>query len=58
MEKIVQYAIFASIVVFFLWKIRKSYRENRGDWGMDFETPFWSLLLIIFLVAWGGIFWW
>jgi hypothetical protein len=29
-----------------------------GDYVMPLATPFWVIMLILFLVFWGGIFWW
>jgi hypothetical protein len=51
--------IFIGVVLFLLYKIRKSSKENSGgDYRFDFETPFWLIILIAFILIWGGIFWW
>ena len=26
--------------------------------NFDIETPFWLIILIAFILIWGGIFWW
>jgi hypothetical protein len=51
--------IFIGVVLFLLYKIRKSSNENRGGYiNLDIETPFWLIILIAFILIWGGIFWW
>jgi hypothetical protein len=50
--------IFIGVVLFLSYKIRKSSNEGGGDYSFDIETPFWSILLIAFILIWGGIFWW
>jgi hypothetical protein len=50
--------IFIGVVLFLLYKIRKSSNESGGDYSFDIETPFWSIILIAFILIWGGIFWW
>jgi hypothetical protein len=49
---------FIIIVLLLLIKIRKSSGESKGDYGFDIETPFYVILLIAFVLIWGGIFWW
>lgn len=51
--------IFIGVVLFLLYKIRKSANESRGGYiNFDIETPFWLIILIAFILIWGGIFWW
>lgn len=51
--------IFIGVVLFLLYKIRESSNESGGSYySFDFETPFWSIILIAFILIWGGIFWW
>jgi hypothetical protein len=50
--------IFIGVVLFLLYKIRKSSNEGGGDYSIDLETPFWLIILIAFILIWGGIFWW
>jgi hypothetical protein len=50
--------IFIGVVIFLLYKIHKSSNSGGGDYSFDFETPLWSIVLIAFILIWGGIFWW
>jgi hypothetical protein len=51
--------IFIGVVLFLLYKIHKSSNESGGSYySFDFETPLWSIVLIAFILIWGGIFWW
>jgi hypothetical protein len=51
--------IFIGVVLFLLYKIRESSNESGGSYySFDFETSFWSIILIAFILIWGGIFWW
>jgi hypothetical protein len=55
----IKYVIFGAILMFFIVRIYKSSSTRfYGDYSFDIETPFWVILLIIFLLIWGGIFWW
>lgn len=49
------FTIITGVLLFLILKPRNS----GGLWGsFDLETPFWILILIVFLAVWGGIFWW
>jgi heme/copper-type cytochrome/quinol oxidase subunit 2 len=58
--------LFAGVIalfVFFAWRISVHANNNKGDdYGFDVETLFydvvWLAALIIFIVLFGGIFWW
>jgi len=39
------------------YKAFLSNKEVRG-YGFDLETPLYIILLIAFILIWGGIFWW
>jgi len=48
-----------SIVVFILLvKIVQSSKEPIHDYGVNLTSFFLSIVLIIFILIWGGIFWW
>ena len=50
------WVIFSVIVVLLLIGI---FKERRGgDYSFDLYTPFYMILLIAFVLVWGGIFWW
>lgn len=40
--------------------LRLIYNENkiRGDYVFDLESPILIIVLIAFILIWGGIFWW
>jgi hypothetical protein len=52
--------VFIIVVGYLINKIRLSKERNSGggDYSFDFETPFWKLILITYILIWGGIFWW
>lgn len=39
-------------------KVYKSSKDSGGDYSFDFETPFWMIISIAYILIWGGIFWW
>jgi hypothetical protein len=53
-----KWIIFTTIVILLLRKISVSSKESTGDYGIDIETPFYVILLIAFILIWGGFFWW
>jgi K+-transporting ATPase A subunit len=53
-----KWIIFTTIVILLLKKISVSSKEPTGDYGIDIETPFYIILLIAFILIWGGFFWW
>jgi hypothetical protein len=54
----IKYVIFGLILGYLIIKIYKSSKQSTGDYGIDLETPLWIVALIVFLILWGGIFWW
>ena len=54
--------LFIVIAIFLVYKTLKNYSTDSGsgyDFGMDILINlFWLLMTIIFIVAWGGFFWW
>jgi K+-transporting ATPase A subunit len=53
-----KWIIFTTIVILLLRKISVSSKEPTGDYGIDIETPIYIILLIAFILIWGGFFWW
>jgi hypothetical protein len=53
-----KWIIFTTIVILLLRKISVSSKESTGDYGIDIETPIYIILLIAFVLIWGGFFWW
>jgi len=53
-----KWIIFTTIVILLLRKISVSSKESTGDYGIDIETPIYIILLIAFILIWGGFFWW
>lgn len=49
---------FTIIVAVLVIGIVKSANEPRGDYGFDITSPFLLIILIAFILIWGGIFWW
>lgn len=47
--------VFIIVVGYLINKIRLSRKES---YSIDFETPFWQIILIAYILIWGGIFWW
>lgn len=50
--------VFAVIVVLIILKIISETNKPRGDYGFDLISPFLLIILIAFILIWGGIFWW
>jgi hypothetical protein len=46
------------IVVGYLIRKILSNKGSGGDYSFDFETSFWPIILIAYILIWGGIFWW
>lgn len=50
--------IFVFVVFPIVKKLWKNMKENKGDYSWDLESPFLVLILVAFVLIWGGIFWW
>jgi len=52
--------IFVVILVIMLYLTFKNYGANEGGMGniAILSNAFFGMLLIIFVLIWGGIFWW
>jgi hypothetical protein len=50
--------VFVPVVIFMIYKLIRSSRESGGDYSFDFETPFWFVALVAYVLIWGGFFWW
>lgn len=53
--------VFFIITAVIIGKAIWSYSQDKGGfygYSVDLETPFWIALLIVFILVWGGIFWW
>lgn len=49
--------VFVPVVCFLLWLVVRD-TGPKGDYGIDIEKPFWAIILIAFILVWGGFFWW
>lgn len=49
--------IFLGIIIFFVIRIGKTMKNN-SDYSWDLEFPFLLILLVAFILIWGGVFWW
>jgi hypothetical protein len=54
----IKYVIFGLILGYLIIKIYKASKTPYISDGMDLETLLWIIALIVFLILWGGIFWW
>ena len=48
--------LFTTVVIILLIAIFKD--RGGGDYSFDLITPFILIVLIAFILIWGGIFWW
>ncbi len=49
------YILFFGVLTFLIMKIFKSSKKSHF---LNLETPFWVIILIAFILIYGGIFWW
>ena len=49
--------VFAVVVLLLLIGIFKE-EKNSGDYSFNLMKPFFAIILIAFVLIWGGIFWW
>jgi K+-transporting ATPase A subunit len=50
--------LFFAVIVAGILRIRHNSSESSGDYSFDLESPLIVILLIAFVLIWGGIFWW
>ena len=50
--------IFIIVVGGLSYKAYLSNKEPVSGYGFDLETPLYIILLIAFILIWGGVFWW
>lgn len=55
---VLPWIVFSTIVILLGLKIKKCANEHVPDYGINFEPLLYSILLIAFVLIWGGIFWW
>lgn len=56
----IQYTNLIFTIIVFIIVVRIWYNGNqpRRDYSFDLETPLLLLVLVAFILIWGGIFWW
>jgi hypothetical protein len=52
------WVVFGIVAGFLVYKIWRENNYGGGDYNFDLVTPLYVILLIIFILLWGGIFWW
>ena len=52
-----QWVVFSAVVILLLYGIFRD-KDTGGSYGFDLETPLCAILLIAYVLVWGGIFWW
>jgi hypothetical protein len=50
--------IFIGVIVSILLRINYNIKNTHGDYSWDIESPILVIVLIAFVLIWGGIFWW
>ena len=50
--------VFSVVVILLLVGIFKESNVRTGDYGFNLMAPFLIIILIAFILIWGGIFWW
>jgi len=55
---ILEWGIFTTILIFLITKIIKNYDPYTVDYGIDLITPLLLLVTVMFILIWGGVFWW
>ena len=50
--------VFGIIIIILISAITKTSNEAGGDYSFDIITPILIIILIAFVLIWGGIFWW
>jgi len=50
--------VFIFVIGFFLFKIISSNKESYSDYNFNLEPLLYTILLIAYVLIWGGIFWW
>jgi hypothetical protein len=50
--------IFIGVIVSILLRIKYNIKNTYGDYSWDMESPILVIVLIAFVLIWGGIFWW
>lgn len=50
--------LFILVIAVGILRIRHNSSESSGDYSFDLESPLIVILLIAFVLIWGGIFWW
>ncbi len=50
--------LFIGVIVAIIGRIWWNSKNTYGDYSWDLESPLLVILLIAFVLIWGGIFWW
>ena len=50
--------IFSLVVIFLIGRIWWKIKQPKIDYGFNLESPLLIIVLIAFVLIWGGIFWW
>ena len=52
------WVIFSLVIISLIGRLIYTSNESHGDYAIDLESPLILILLIAFVLIWGGIFWW
>ena len=50
--------IFIGVIMAIILRIIYNQNNTHGDYSWDLESPLLVILLIAFILIWGGNFWW
>ncbi len=50
--------LFFAVIIAGIARIWYNSSESGGDYSWDLESPLIIVLLIAFVLVWGGVFWW
>lgn len=50
--------IFIGVIITIISRILYNTNSTYGDYSFDLESPLLVIILIGFVLIWGGVFWW